>query len=1073
MNTPSAMTASAWVYHNTFGGGTYSRDVIIDNNWGGSNTSFRIIVNATGNVLYETYNGSTVKSVTSVGALSADRWNYVTVTYDKNAGSGNQKIYINGKQDSNTNTQTGDLAGNAQLFYIGGRGSNNDNIDGFMDDVKIYNYARSAEQILVDYNAGAAAHLGAGTDPNEGDPPVGYWKLDENTDATAYDRSGNGNNGTITGASWAAGKYASGLNFDGNGDYVDCGNSTILDFSNAITLEAWVKFSSYNWYNIVFKFMTGSASGVSYGFRTTTTSILFDTNISGTRRNIAASSGSYPAGEWYHLVGTYNGTNLSFYINGKLVSSPSYPGTLDSAAGEKFFIGQGGGYGNFVGLVDDVRVYNYARTPAQISYDYNKGKPVAHYRFDEGYGSIAHSEYSQADSGDAPVGWWRMDNDWTDSSGNGNNGTAYDNATFSSSAKIGPYCGTFDGTGDYVEAPNVTPFQFINEDFTIEFWTLLTDNTIEQCLIDTESSGWNGWAIRYDIAATNPNGFSFGGAGTDRAIIDTDPSLNVWHHVAITYSETNAQLKGYLDGALDKTISENLNLTAGASVFTLGSQGGASSRNFKGRLDDVRIYNYARTAEQVHNDYKTTHSTLAGNTKFVDGKIGKALNFDGSGDYVIIPGSDVFNLQDVTISCWTYSANYDASMFMFEKTTNGGVNTQYSLFFDSGGSNSRIYFRTKGLSSEDLIVTDHVNGPVNNQWNYMAATYNSATGTKKIYCNGKEIASVSGITGAIVSNSTGTSWIGTYGGGSGYPFNGKIDDMRIYNYARTAEQILQDYNAGAVGRFGAQTVGVADPWGGALPLAHWKMDENTGVLAQDASGNGYNGVLVGDAAWTQGKNGACLSFDGTGDDDYVDISSFPSSPADLPYTFTVWIKPVFQAGGNDECIVGKNRGASTGNSYGLGMKLWDSKLYGIAANNNSEWRTNLNYDISAYENQWTHVAFSISGLSGTQTGKLYVNGILVNTYTGTAGYYYAYPFYIGNGKSTVAEGEFKGLIDDVKLYNYVRTPAQIAWDYNRGSQWVIGEWMRPRAVQRTDRLFMMIQAMVIMALEMTERTIQG
>jgi hypothetical protein len=120
------------------------------------------------------------------------------------------------------------------------------------------------------------------------------------------------------------------------------------------------------------------------------------------------------------------------------------------------------------------------------------------------------------------------------------------------------------------------------------------------------------------------------------------------------------------------------------------------------------------------------------------------------------------------------------------------------------------------------------------------------------------------------------------------------------------------------------------------------------------------------------------------------------------------------------------------------MKLWDSKLYGIAANNNLEWRTNLNYDISAYENQWIHVAFSISGLSGTQTGKLYVNGILVDTYTGTAGYYYAYPFYIGNGKSSVSEGEFKGLIDDVCVYNYVRTQAQVAWDYNRGKP--VGHW---------------------------------
>ena len=122
----------------------------------------------------------------------------------------------------------------------------------------------------------------------------------------------------------------------------------------------------------------------------------------------------------------------------------------------------------------------------------------------------------------------------------------------------------------------------------------------------------------------------------------------------------------------------------------------------------------------------------------------------------------------------------------------------------------------------------------------------------------------------------------------------------------------------------------------------------------------------------------------------------------------------------------------------LGLKLNDSNLYGIAANNNAEWRTNLTYSLSAYANQWVHVAFVIGGLSGTQTGSLYVNGQLVDQYTGTASYYSSYPFNIGNGYSSSYEGEFKGYIDDVKVYSYARTPAQIAYDYNRGEP--VGYW---------------------------------
>jgi hypothetical protein len=85
-------------------------------------------------------------------------------------------------------------------LYVGGVGTDAYHTFAEVDDVRIYNYIRTAEQILVDYNAGAAAHLGAGTDPNEGTPPVLYFNFDEKTGTTVYDRSGNGYNGTFTGS---------------------------------------------------------------------------------------------------------------------------------------------------------------------------------------------------------------------------------------------------------------------------------------------------------------------------------------------------------------------------------------------------------------------------------------------------------------------------------------------------------------------------------------------------------------------------------------------------------------------------------------------------------------------------------------------------------------------------------------------------------------------------------------------------------------------------------------------------------------------------------------------------------
>jgi hypothetical protein len=61
---------------------------------------------------------------------------------------------------------------------------------------------------------------------------VGWWRLDEGTGTTAYDSSGNGNDGTILGnPQWVAGKVGGALDFDGNGDYIDCGNDPIFNIT--------------------------------------------------------------------------------------------------------------------------------------------------------------------------------------------------------------------------------------------------------------------------------------------------------------------------------------------------------------------------------------------------------------------------------------------------------------------------------------------------------------------------------------------------------------------------------------------------------------------------------------------------------------------------------------------------------------------------------------------------------------------------------------------------------------------------------------------------------------------------
>ena len=163
------------------------------------------------------------------------------------------------------------------------------------------------------------------------------------------------------------------------------------------------------------------------------------------------------------------------------------------------------------------------------------------------------------------------------------------------------------------------------------------------------------------------------------------------------------------------------------------------------------------------------------------------MSFDGSNDFVELAGT-ILSLNQMTISSWNYSSNFNQYGFMFEKTTNGSVNTQYSLFYEA----TNIIYRTYGLSTIDLAVNTTTAGVVNNQWNNVVATFDGTN--KRIYVNGVLAATSATLSGTVTQNTTGAAFIGIYGGG-GYPFNGRIAQTQIYNRALTAAVVQQNFNA--------------------------------------------------------------------------------------------------------------------------------------------------------------------------------------------------------------------------------------------------------------------------------------
>lgn len=131
------------------------------------------------------------------GLLSLDTWYHIAVSRDRSLDANDAVFFVNGVQyatDSYLGTGTGAYADDsAKDLYIGNDERDTFYFDGKIDDVRIWNHVRTETQIKQYYKHGL-------TGKETG--LVAYLPFNEGTGSTAYDKSPNGNNGTITGASW-------------------------------------------------------------------------------------------------------------------------------------------------------------------------------------------------------------------------------------------------------------------------------------------------------------------------------------------------------------------------------------------------------------------------------------------------------------------------------------------------------------------------------------------------------------------------------------------------------------------------------------------------------------------------------------------------------------------------------------------------------------------------------------------------------------------------------------------------------------------------------------------------------
>ena len=636
-------------------------------------------------------------------------------------------------------------------------------------------------------------------------------------------------------------------------------------------------------------------------------------------------------------------------------------------------------------------------------------------------------------------------------------------------------CLSFNGSSSYINIP--TNQNLHNSNLSVSLWFKLNsinpDGNVGTILISDYGSP-NDW-IFYVLSSgviclrTHPGGSTCSSAG----LIST----NQWYHTTFTITNNSSE-KIYLNSK--NVANGNYTNTSSSNAIKIGTASWAPGNNtLNGYLDEVKIYPYARTADQIKLDYNSrgsskgssvnlgiksntapdlksklvahykfdenqgliaTNSVVGGTslngifgsgsytpTWTNDGKSSKALIFDGINDFIRIPQSSPINsLTQFTFSFWIKHDGTNVDNYIFYK---GSASPSFTIGINGNGMGQE-YWTTAGTRTTATII----NNISPNQWHHIVFTFKENTFARS-YLDGKLIQNNSSISSIRVNSED--LYFNTYAGTVGsYNVKGLFDEVKIYNTALTDEEIKQDYNQGSAIQFGAtnQTIGgtttsleyciPGDTSHCASPIAEWNFEENNGTSTYDTSGNNNTGTFgTGNSAptWTVGKKntGAGLNFDGN---DYLNLGSL--SDSSTSHTFNFWVK---------SSITPTTTISLLDSQIGRLIIAWsDGNMNGKLGFYDGSWK---NSNISApKDGNWHFLSYVLD--AGTSLGTIYIDGIGQTTLSYN-------PTVVGtqsNIGSRYSQDQlfFTGKIDHVKIYNYARTPAQVAYDYNKGGP--IAHW---------------------------------
>jgi hypothetical protein len=588
--------------------------------------------------------------------------------------------------------------------------------------------------------------------------------------------------------------------FDGTGDYISVPDNVAFTMAAGdFTIECWVNLSTISGSQIIIGTCDsgGSQGSMSFVLNVNSGTPRIGVGYGGTMYFATAAS-AITANTWVHIAGVRNGASVYIYVNGVQSTALNMASLAITDSTQIVAIGRNGA-GNFeyvTGYVSNARivkgtaVYTGAFTPPTLAPLTNAGSTSA-----AAYPSTINVDITFASSATSLL--TSQSNRFIDNSTNAFTVTVAGNTSIKSFQPFTPNSsyslygsGYFDGTGDSIYSSVSAAGA---GSFTYEAWVYPVAFASNKTIFRTD----NGGALDISLLCNSTGQLlSYDNSGTLLASTTTTLQLNTWAYVALVRNGTAMQI--YINGVESRTggsgtFSNNITYTQ----LDIGGRSTNGDESWNGYITDARytksavytttftppsapltaiantslltLQNNQSVNNSVFLDNSTNNFLVTRNGNTTQGTFspygGNWSNyFDGSGDYLSVPGNSVFafGTEDFTLEVWLYANSISTGTFdrICATSDYNGSGFDWSL----NTSTSFLYVGGTAYSIGSITT---------NTWHHLV--YTRSGSVIRGFKNGNLSSYTTGASQNVVSVTQ--LYIGT--GYSGTALNGYLSNLRI------------------------------------------------------------------------------------------------------------------------------------------------------------------------------------------------------------------------------------------------------------------------------------------------------